>query len=63
MMQHNPSQADAPDIPPDILQKIGAITKIIAPTEEQVFLPKAEPNCNCFHCQIARSVESSLLPP
>ena len=31
MMQHNPAQADAPDIPFEILQKIAAIAKIIAP--------------------------------
>lgn len=53
MMQHNPGQADAPDLPPEILQKIGAIAKIIAPAEE-LLLPKAEVGCNCFHCQIAR---------
>lgn len=55
MMQHNPSQADSPDLPPEILQKIGAISKIIGPTDE-VLLPKAEPGCNCFHCQIARAL-------
>lgn len=59
MMRHNPSQADAPDLPPEILQKIGAISKIIAPADEQLAIPKAEPNCNCFHCQIARAINSS----
>ena len=59
MMQHNPAQSDAPDLPPDILQKIGAISKIIAPQDEQSILPKAEPNCNCFHCQIARALNPS----
>lgn len=53
VMQHNPGQSDSPDLPPEILQKIGAITKIIAPAEE-LMLPNAEPNCNCFYCQIAR---------
>jgi len=60
MMQHNPNQTDAPDLPPDILQKITAITKIINPSDE-LLLPKAEPDCNCFHCQIARAVNP--LPP
>jgi hypothetical protein len=55
MMQHNPNQSDAPDLPPEILQKISAIAKIIAPTEE-LLLPKAEAACNCFHCQIARAI-------
>lgn len=59
MMHHNPNQANAPDLPPEILQKIGAIAKIIAPAESQLELPKAEPNCNCFHCQIARVLKPS----
>lgn len=55
MMQHNPSQSDAPDLPPEMLQKIGAISKIISPSEEMSF-PKAESGCNCFFCQIARAL-------
>jgi len=55
VMEHNPSQADAPDLSQEILEKIGAIAKIIAPAEE-ILLPKAEPGCNCFHCQIARAL-------
>lgn len=55
MMQHNPSQSNSPDLPPEILQKIGAISKIIAPSDEMEF-PKAESGCNCFFCQIARAL-------
>ncbi len=55
MMQHNPSQADAPNLPPEILQKLGAIAKIMGPSEE-LLLPKPELGCNCFHCQIARAL-------
>lgn len=51
--QHNPAQADAPDLPVEVLQKISAIAKIIAPADELI-LPRAELGCNCFHCQIAR---------
>jgi hypothetical protein len=54
-MQHNPTQADAPDLPAELLQKISAITKLIVPLDES-FSPKAEPFCNCFHCQIARVI-------
>lgn len=54
VMQHNPSQANAPDLPADMLHKISAISKILAPDE--AILPKAEPSCNCFHCQIARAI-------
>ena len=58
-MQHNPAQADAPDIPLPILQKIGAIAKIVAP-ETTSELPQAEPGCNCMHCQIARTINNSI---
>src|SRR4029079_670330 len=43
VMHHNSQQANSPDIPPDILSKIVAITKIVAP--EDLTLPKAEPHC------------------
>lgn len=56
-MQHNPSQANAPDLPSELLQKISAISKIVAP-EEELYL-KAEPSCNCFYCQIARAINSA----
>lgn len=59
IMQHNPAQSDAPDIPLPILQKIGAIAKIVAP-EELKELPKAEPHCNCMHCQIARVMNHAV---
>lgn len=61
IMEHNPNQANAPDLPPEILQKIGAIAKIIAPTED-IVLPKAEVGCNCFHCQIARALDAEIHP-
>lgn len=58
-MQHNPAQADAPDLPLEILQKIGAIVKIVAP-EEVVSESTAFQDCNCPHCQITRAITSSL---
>ncbi len=55
IMQHNPNQANAPDLPVEILKKIEAIAKIVAPNEDWL-LPKTEPGCNCFHCQIGRAL-------
>ncbi len=55
MMQHNPSQFNAPNLPPEILQKISTIAKIISPNDEMSF-PKPEEGCNCFFCQIARTL-------
>lgn len=63
VMNHNPAQAFAPDLPAEVLEKISTITKIIGPSDEGI-LPQAEPNCNCFHCQIARTVNrTSFLSP
>jgi hypothetical protein len=55
MIQHNQSQANSPDLPPEILNKISQIARAIIPFDDAQ-LPKAEPHCNCFHCQIARSI-------
>ncbi len=60
-LQHNPAQADAPDLPKVILQKIAAIAKIVAP-EEAGALPVPENNCNCMHCQIARAIQEAIHP-
>lgn len=53
-MQHNPRQSDAPDLPQEILEKIAAISKILK--ADNAILPEAFPSCNCFHCQIARTL-------
>lgn len=58
---HNPAQRDAPDIPPQILQKIAAIAKIISP-EEIMAMPKPESHCNCLHCQIVRAIHHVVEP-
>jgi hypothetical protein len=54
-MQHNPDFANAPDLPKEMLEKISAIARIVAP-EELSSLPEAQLNCNCPHCQIARAI-------
>jgi hypothetical protein len=58
-LQHNQAQSNAPDLPEEILQKISAIAKIVTP-EDQAVLPKAEPHCNCMHCQIARAINTGI---
>jgi len=55
IMQHNPEQADSPDLPKEIIEKITSVAKIVAPEEVQN-LPKPEPQCNCFHCQILQAM-------
>ena len=58
-LQHNATQADAPDMPKEIVEKISAIAKIVTP--ESAALPKAEPHCNCMFCQIARAVHNEKI--
>jgi hypothetical protein len=55
-LQHNPEQADSPDLPKEIIGKIVAISKAMG-IEDPSLLPKAEPHCNCMHCQIARALQ------
>jgi len=54
-LHHNQAQAHLPDLPKDIVNKIAAIAKVVAPDEIQN-MPKPEPHCNCMHCQIARAI-------
>jgi len=58
-MQHNPELANSPNLPNELLLKIGTIVKIISP-EEAIEIPPPEPHCNCPHCQIARAISTSL---
>ncbi len=56
IMQHNSEQKNAPDLPPEVIDKITSISKMVGIDGELESLPKAEPHCNCFYCQIARSL-------
>jgi len=58
---HNPQQADLPDLPPEVLEKITQIAKIFG-LEDTSLLPKAEQHCNCVHCQIVRSMHEEAPP-
>jgi hypothetical protein len=56
-MHHNSAQSNLPDLPQEILSKIAAVAKIVAPEEVQA-MPKPEPHCNCTFCQIARALQT-----
>jgi hypothetical protein len=55
-MHHNWAQSNMPDLPQEILSKIAAVAKIVAPDEVEA-MPKPEPHCNCTYCQIARALQ------
>lgn len=59
LIEHNPAQADIPDLPPELLEKISTVAKMIAP-EDIAQLPMAEPHCNCLHCQVARTIAKAV---
>jgi hypothetical protein len=56
-LQHNPDQANAPKMPPDVIEKITSITKALGMDMEQMNIPKPEPHCNCPYCQIAKVIQ------
>jgi len=55
VVAHNPEQANGPDLPAAILDKIGSFAKLVELNSETI-IPPAEPNCNCPHCQITRAI-------
>jgi hypothetical protein len=56
-LQHNQAQSNMPDLPQEILNKIKSLSQFLS-KEDAEFLPKAEPHCNCMHCQLARAISS-----
>lgn len=59
-MQHNPEQAEAPDLPKEMLEKISSLSKTMG-IQESDTLPKPEPECNCYYCQIARAMHGDVV--
>ncbi|NGX39259.1 MAG: hypothetical protein KR126chlam1_00582 [Chlamydiae bacterium] len=55
VFQHNSEASDTPDLPTEILDKIATLSKSIGLEDGDKF-PKAEPHCNCMHCQIMREI-------
>jgi len=56
LLQHNPDAADSPDLPKEVLEKIASFSKVIGFDNSENF-PKAEPHCNCMHCQIMKAMK------
>ncbi|MCH9616912.1 MAG: hypothetical protein SP4CHLAM5_03780 [Chlamydiia bacterium] len=56
MMQHDPNQSDAPNLPIEILEKISEMGKAMGIDTDTFNIPEGDPNCNCPYCQISRAV-------
>lgn len=54
---HNPAQAKSPSLPPELLNKIVAITKQVGILGTGQKLPSPESDCNCFFCQIMHRLQ------
>lgn len=59
-IQHNPSHAELPLLPPEVVNKIAMLRAMVSP-EEVLALPPAEMNCNCLYCQINRILRKEVL--
>ena len=57
MMQHNSDQMHAIPLPQEILSKIATMAQAVG-LDTSLF-PKAEPHCNCPHCQMARAIHQN----
>ncbi len=60
-MEHDPSQANHPDLPPEVLDRMATIAKAFG-LDDTSALPAPEPDCNCVYCQILRSFGASPSP-
>lgn len=59
LLQHNPEQADSPDLPADILEKITEMCKAMG-IDDPHAIPKPEADCNCMRCQIAKAMQAGV---
>jgi hypothetical protein len=62
VLQHNPEDADAPDLPPPLLDKIASLSKTVGIADPNT-IPKPEPHCNCNYCQIAKALHAGFEEP
>lgn len=60
MMQHDPTQKDAPDLPREILDRVSQVAKALGLDEASFDAPDGEPHCNCPYCQIAKTLHGVM---
>ena len=58
-LQHDSEKSLEANFPQEMLDKIAHLTKAMGISDIRLF-PKAEPHCNCPHCQIARSMKKAF---
>ncbi|MCB1118544.1 MAG: hypothetical protein KDK65_01145 [Chlamydiia bacterium] len=60
IVHHDPKGTKAPDLPKELLDKLSRMAQMMLAHNPQAF-SKAEADCNCFHCQIARELVQQTL--
>lgn len=63
MMQHDPNQSGASDLPSEVLAKIADMGKFLGINTDTFNIPEGEPDCNCPYCQISRAVHGHVKGP
>lgn len=58
-IEHDPSNANLPELPPDMIKKVQMLLKVI-PKEDILGMPQNVPGCHCMYCQINRILRQSI---
>ena len=56
IFQHNSDQANQPDLPNELLEKVTHFAQSLGVDTSQALFPDAQPHCNCLYCQVGRAV-------
>jgi len=59
-LQHNPALSHLPPLPPEITEKVTALTGMIS-KEEIELMEEPVMHCNCMYCQITRLLREKIL--
>ncbi len=59
-LEHDPANANLPELPPDMVKKVQMLLNII-PQEDILAMPEGEPGCHCMYCQINRILREAIL--
>lgn len=60
VLEHNPAHAHLPPLPPEMVDRIKALTNIISKEDLKSLQPPVE-HCHCLYCQIVRLLRGNEL--
>jgi hypothetical protein len=60
-MEHNPEQANLPNLPTQLLEKIGVIAQSLGIGDSNTLSPPVD-GCNCIYCQLTKALGSNSAP-